>query len=164
MHMHICIDSRRAIPTPPIILLTIITQLLLTLLKVLPIIILPIIMHSNRLSLRPVMFLKPWGGGSKNHAWSIRSCVSGDHIFWWRWLPDLRTEVGDEFKNTLAQGPYEPGYLKTFFLHNDVFSIELELTTGAVKPEGENQAPSTRIRHPYIFNTSSTSIDRCGHL
>ena len=51
-------------------------------------------------------------------------------------MPDLRTEVGDEFKNTLAHGPYEPGYLKTFFLHNDVFSIEFELTTGAVKPEG----------------------------
>ena len=25
---------------------------------------------------------------------------------------------------------------KTFFLNNDVFSIELELTTGAVEPEG----------------------------
>ena len=53
---------------------------------------------------------------------------------------------------------------KTFFFYNDVFSIEFEFTTGAVKPEGENQAPSTRIRHRCIFDIFSTSIYRCGHL
>ena len=29
-----------------------------------------------------------------------------------------------------------PQARKTFFLNNDVFSIELDLTTGAVEPEG----------------------------
>ena len=63
--------------------------------------------------------------------------------------------MGDEFKNTLAQGPYEPGYLKTFFLHNDVFSIELELTTGAVKPEGGKsnalyQNPASMHLKPFL--------------
>ena len=47
--------------------------------------------------------------------------------------PHLWSDVG--FKGGVVR-LLEPGYLKTSFLYNDVFSIELELTTGAVKPEG----------------------------
>ena len=49
-------------------------------------------------------------------------------------------------------------------LYNDVFSIELELLSVVSNPKGGNRAPSTRIRRRCIFNPSSASIYRCGHL